>query len=78
MEEEGLRFHHGQPAGLLFTVHCKAQWPTTVEGAIVVDNGLYPYLAVDPIDQSVTVVYVVVNYNQIGAKKFERSEGTID
>ncbi|MFQ6608331.1 MAG: hypothetical protein ACE5EE_07325 [Fidelibacterota bacterium] len=48
-----------------------AQWPTTVDSAIFVDYGLYPYLVVDEEEQSVIVIYIA-NADQMKAKKYDR------
>lgn len=47
-----------------------AQWPATVDSALFVDYGLYPYLVVDESDQSIIVAYL--RDNGIWAKKFDR------
>ena len=47
-----------------------AGWPTTPDSAIFVDGGFFPYLAVDPYDESITVVYLQGNATK--AKKYDR------
>ncbi len=49
----------------------QAGWPTTPDSALFVDFGLYPYLAVDEHDQSITVVYIA-EANRLLAKKYDR------
>ena len=53
-----------------FIFSLNAQWPITVDSALFVDTGIYPYLAVDPNDESITVVYL--NQDQMRAKKYDR------
>lgn len=46
-----------------------AGWPTTPDSALHVGYGKYPMLTVDPLDQSITVVYLVAD--GVFAKKFD-------
>lgn len=54
------------PAGV---VHSQC-WPTTVDSAITVAPGWYPYAAVDEVEQSVMVVYLAGA--QIRVKKYDK------
>ncbi len=55
---------------LLSFVFLHAQWPTTPDSAIFVDGGFFPYLAVDPHDESITVIYLQGDATK--AKKYDR------
>ncbi len=54
------------PAGVVYP-QC---WPTTVDSAITVAPGWYPYAAVDEVEQSVMVVYLAGA--QIRVKKYDK------
>ncbi|MGH1362265.1 MAG: T9SS type A sorting domain-containing protein [Calditrichia bacterium] len=47
-----------------------ASWPTEVDSAVYVDNGIFPRVIVDPIDHSVFVVYI--NLDRLFVKKYDR------
>ncbi len=53
-----------------FTI-LNAQWPTTVDTALFVDFGAYPYLVVDDGDQSITIAYYRGG-NELRAKKYDQ------
>lgn len=56
---------------LLSFLSLLAGWPTTPDSALFVDFGLYPYLAIDETDESITVIYIR-DADRLWAKKYDR------
>ncbi|MGH1365216.1 MAG: T9SS type A sorting domain-containing protein [Calditrichia bacterium] len=54
----------------LLCLPSQAGWPTEADSAIFVDFGLFPYVSVAPVDQSVFVVYIF--NGRLFAKKYDR------